>query len=312
MKSILIGFGRIANSIRHDKKMGWYFQYRSHAQVLNDHPDFDWIGVVDPDDEAVETARREWKVCAYHKIYDNCEAEFAVLAIPPGPRLEVLKSLPDLKAVLIEKPLGPEGAEFLQVCKDRNIQCSINFWRRGDILYRELANGGIKDRIGDVQAVFCTYGNGLFNNGSHMVDFMRMLFGEPKSVRTIGTPEKCGIVGCSGAFDDWRATFALEMGDFNILVHPLDYGHYREFGLDIWGTKGRLALYQESLGIQWYQTAPHRAMENQTEVRSDLPTVIPNTVRNALYNLYTSIAEGNPVSPATTHTEDILNAVVAS
>jgi len=312
MRSALIGFGRIGNSIRHDKKISEYFTFSSHAQVLSEHPCYEWVAVVDPVAEA-RRAALEWEVPSVVgsvKEISNHDIEFAVLAIPPGQRIEAIKQLPTLKSVLIEKPMGAEGANFLAYCKGRGIDVSINFWRRGDRTYRELASGGLKERIGKPQAVFCTYGNGLFNNGSHLVDFIQMLFGEVKDVITMCPPTTLKSLGCSGPMDDYHATFVLCMDGFNVMVHPVNFDLYREVGVDIWGEKGRLAFYQESLGIFHYPVNEHRAMERQKEVSSDAPKVVPQTVGDALYNIYTSINYGKSLSPATMKTEDILNRVI--
>ena len=306
MRSVIFGFGRIGNSIRHDAKIRKYFRYASHAQVLFDHPGFDWVGVVDPDPQARKAAE-EWHVpFVSDHIMGEMEPEFAVLATPPGTRLDIVKDLPKLKAVLIEKPLGEEGEHLLNFCHRNGIKASINYWRRGCKGLRELDIG---NRIGGIQAVFATYGNGLYNNGSHMVDFCLMLFGSPESVQRIGQFDKLGILGCSGPIQDYHASFALEYPTFNVMIHALDYRHYREFSLDIWGTHGRVSIVNESLMAHGYPRQDHRAMEKQREI-ADLPTNSGNiVVGDALYRLYTSIAAGESFSPATMEVQNILDEI---
>lgn len=308
MKSIIVGFGRIANSIRHDPKIKRYFKYASHAEVLKAHPDFDWIGVVDPSPEA-RAAAADWGVRAWASIEDvDAGVDFAVLTLPPAARPEVVSALPSLRAVLIEKPLGRSGGGFLDLCAERNIDVSVNYWRRGDNLYRELADWRLRALVGKVQAVFATYGNGLFNNGSHLVDFCRMLFGDARSVTKVTESIGLAILGCSGPAHDVQATFALNYDGFSVLCHPIDYNHYREFGLDIWGTEGRLFLANESLSVLYYPRQEHRGMTAQWEI-SPTPGHIGQTVGDAFYNLYTSIAEGNSFSPADMYVQEILEEV---
>jgi len=294
MKAIIVGFGRIANSIRHDKKMAAYFPMASHAQVLDKHPAFDWIGVVDQTEPARDAAWDEWKVPTANSADAFQDAEFAVLAIPQTARLDVIKALPNLKAVLLEKPAGDEA--LLAYCKARDIAVHVNFWRRGDQLYRELANWRLNALTGTVQAVFCTYGNGLYNNGSHLVDFIRMLFGEVATVKRTTDAVRLKTLGCSypNVQDDWHVGFNLTMeSGVPMSVLPLDYRHYREFGVDIWGTAARLALYQESLGVFYYHRGEHRAMRDQREIENQTPAVIPSTQQTALYNLYSDIASND-------------------
>jgi len=323
LRTVVIGFGQIADGLRHDAKMSEYFTYATHAQVLRDHPAFDWQGVVDPDTDAQRSARDHWHVaCVGGNLADvarEIEPEMAVVAAPPGHRAEIVQQLPSLKAVMVEKPLsgaGGEGQAFLSFCRQRNIHVQVNFWRRGDRLYRALADGGLRDRIGAAQAAFGTYGNGLYNNAGHLVDFIRMLLGEVAVVQALDEPRALVDAPLAG---DVEAAFALTMatGDM-VTVQPLDFGHYREIGLDIWGETGRLAFLQESLGVYHYPVTANRALEDENEVASDRPEVLAPTVGDALYRLYDNLAEAvggaelwSPGDSALA-TERILDAVLAS
>jgi len=311
MKSVLVGFGRIGDSIRHDKKIARYFPYASHAQILTNNKKFKWAAVVDPSDNARKAAGL-WDVKKIVKDASSLrkdKIEFAVLATPPDTRLGVIKKLPDLKAVLIEKPLGREGEKFLNYCMQREIDVQINFWRRGVPFFMDLANGGVEDRVGKPQAVFCTYGNGLYNNGSHLVDFIRMLFGPVEYARATARPKTLKSAGCSGTLDDLHAGFVLGMQrGFNVIAEPLNFNHYREVSVDIWGEKGRLMLGQESLSAFYYKRTAHRGMERQREVASDKFEIIRPDVGSGMWNIYNSFF-GIPLSPATMDTEVVLNEI---
>lgn len=104
-----------------------------------------------------------------------------------------------------------------------------------------------------------------------------------------------------------------------VTVLPLDFGHYREVGLDIWGEEGRLALYQESLGVFHYPLADNRGLEIEKEIASDKPQVLEPTVASALYRLNDNLAEtvdgtAEPWSSGdqAVHTELILESVLNS
>ena len=324
LRTIVIGFGQIAQGLGEDGRMAKFFTYATHAQVLRDHPGFQWLGVVDPSEEAQKAAREDWNVAHVSgdlsKVARQVEPEVAIIATPPGTRAEIVQQLPSLKAVLVEKPLGyggEEGRAFVDFCRLKNVHVQANYWRRGDELYQQLAQGGLADRIGRTQAVFATYGNGLFNNGSHLVDFIRMLLGEVDTVQALDHPRPAEGAPLEG---DVQAAFALTLtGGAIVTVLPLDFGHYREVGLDIWGEEGRLALYQESLGVFHYPLADNRGLDNEKEIASDKPQVLESTVGNALYRLYDNLAEtvdgtAEPWSPGdqAVHTELILESVLNS
>lgn len=325
LRTIVVGFGQIAAGMSDDAKMARYFTYAAHAQVLSDHPAFDWLGVVDPSEAAQRRAREDWKVPHVggdlSAVAERVRPEVAVIAAPPGrARADTVQQLPDLKAVLVEKPLGvggEEGEAFIGFCRKRGVKVMVNYWRRGDELYRQLAAGGLADRIGRPQAVFATYGNGLFNNGSHLIDFVQMLMGEVATVQALDQPTQLENTRLA---EDWRATFALTLANgVMVMVQPLDFHFYREVGLDIWGEHGRLALFQESLGVFHYPLVDNRGLENAMEIASDRPTVLKPTVGRALYNIYDNFADviAGKAEPWTSgeqalFTEKILNAVLTS
>ncbi len=320
-RTVVIGFGRIAAGYTEDARMARYFECATHAQALVEHPDFDWIGVADPSPEA-RAAAATWKVP--HVVADagdltSLEPEVAVITTPPGSRTAILDALPSLRAVFVEKPLSVgdnEGEMFLAHCHDRGIAVQVNFWRRGDPLFRSFADGALSRLIGTTQTAFATYGNGLFNNGGHMIDFVRMLLGEVTTVQATGP-----ATDAHGPLArDIQVPFVLglESGS-RIAVHPIDFRHYREVGLDIWGSEGRLALLQESLGVYHFPRTENRALENEYEIASDVPHALKPTVGRALPALYENLAEGLrngqalwSAGDSARSTERVLDAVVRS
>jgi len=295
LSTIIIGFGQIADGLGRDERMSENFEYATHAQVLADHPAFDWLGVVDPSVEALGAARDSWQIPHVGADIDTVakavQPEVAIITAPADTRAEIVQQLPNLKAVLVEKPLGGSDAEatsFVDFCRDRNIAVQVNYWRRADELYRKLAAGELLRRIGRPQAAFATYGSGLHNNGSHMIDFIRMLLGEVAMVQALGDARHIDNPPLPG---DQHAAFALTMTSGTVVtVHPLDFNRYREVGLDIWGETGRLALLQESLGVYHYPLADNRGLDDAMEIASDRPEVLEPTAGRALYDMYDNLA----------------------
>lgn len=325
LRTIVVGFGRVAGRRDDDARQAGHFTYATHAQVLAEHPAFEWLGVVDPSEQAQQQAREVWKVphigADVSSVAESVKPEVAVIAAPPGKaRADTVQQLPDLKAVLVERPLGvggQQGQAFVDFCRKRGVKVMVNYWRRGDQLYRELADGGVADRIGRPQAVFATYGNGLYSNGSQLVDFIQMLLGEVATVQTLDQPIQ---VKGTPLVEDCKATFALTLTNgVTVMVQSLDFNFYREVGLDIWGEHGRLAFYQEGLGVAYYPLADNRGIENAMEIASDKPQALTPTVGRALYNIYDNLADviagkAEPWSPGeqALYTEKILDAVLAS
>lgn len=272
-RAVLVGAGKVGAGYATDPVMARHYPYASHAQVLATHPELDWGAVVDADPAVAEAVRRRWGVArGGTRLVEVCEGyapEIAVLATPPEERLSVLSELPSVRAVLVEKPLGrdePAARRFLDACRERQILVQVNLWRRADDRLRDI-RARLGDLLGEVQTAFVTYGNGLHNNGTHMVDAVRMLLGEVASVRSV--PESLRdahgpIVGDVHV----AATLVLRTG---VTVHlaPLDFRAYRENGLDLWGTRARLTVFQEGLVTSLHEVRENRAMSGEREIASD-------------------------------------------
>ena len=295
LKTALIGFGKVADTLRHDARMARYFPDASHAQVLKRHPAFDWVAVVDPSPDALVRAKQDWNIATCARdvaaLPDREAITAAVIASPPEGRLAALEALPSLRTVLVEKPLGAapgEGAAFVSACDRRGIKVQVNYWRRAVPAYRDLAAGGLEKMIGQVQTVFGVYGNGLMNNGSHMVDFLRMLCGEIEGVDGVG-PTKAACSPIAGD-DDIACLLRLSNGA-SVALTPVDFNHWREVGLDIWGTAGRVSILQESLAVYHYARRDNRGIEGEAEIDSGKPEMMEPDAGASLAAMYDNLAD---------------------
>lgn len=293
-RTALFGLGRVGMGYVGDPRTSAWLEYATHAQVLRDHPAYDWGAAVDPSASAREAAAARGVPLVLETVGElaaEYEPEVAVLATPPGVRGEIVDRLPGLKAVLVEKPLGrtiAEAEEFLALCKTRQILVQVNLWRRGDELFREIAHGRLRREIGQPQAVFGVYGNGLLNNGVHLVDLLAMLVGRIERVQALpGSGAPAGPI--EGDLD--IPFVAVLDGDVTATVLPLDFSHYREVGLDLWGESGRLSILQEGLAVAVYPRTENRSASGEHEIASDRPTLLPVTLGRAFYHLYTNLAE---------------------
>jgi predicted dehydrogenase len=218
------------------------------------------------------------------------EVAVAVIATPPRDRIKILDSFPNLRAVLVEKPLGDcfdDAAAFLDECERRSIMVQVNLWRRADRLFRRLAAGQLADLVGDLEVATVLYGNGLLNNGTHMIDFARMLLGEPLGVRAADGPgfEEGPLPG------DRNPAFALDLSARqSVDFRPLHFGSWRDNGLDLWGSRGRLEILCEGLVVRASPRQAHRAASGEHEIAVDQFQMLEPTVGEALYEMYDNLA----------------------
>ena len=313
LRTAIAGFGSIADTLSADQKMRNHFKYISHAEVLSDHPAFDWGAVLDPSAEARNRATQNWGIgFCYESPYDlakEYDPEILVITAPPESRLEIVEACPNIKGILIEKPLGnvdDDGKALAAIGEKRGIPIQVNYWRRAVPDFIRLSEYDLRKRVGKPQAIFGLYGNGLRNNGSHIIDFARFLFGEVASVRALGTP---GKITKDGFPDDVNVGFYMKLiNNLFITIMPLNFTEYREVGIDIWGTKGRLTICQESLLLQYFPKQLNRGLEDEYEISSDLPTVVQPDTMNSLKNMYDNFVE--VITEKTTLVSSIQSALV--
>jgi len=294
LNTVLIGFGRVAAGYAADARTAACYPYITHAQVLRDHPAFNLSAAVDPAPAARESARDDWHVNTVADdladLPDPDSYHVAVLASPPESRPDVLAALPNLKAIVLEKPLAlnlSDATAFAAACAARDIAVQVNLPRRADETMVALAEGGLAERIGRVQAAFGLYGNGLSNNGTHLVDTVRMLLGEIRSVQAVGGVRPFFEGPITGDFN-LPFTLVLESG-ICVMVQPLGFDHYREVGLDLWGETGRLGIWHEGLTTVLSERADYRSMTDEREIASDHVAGARTTIGHALYNIYDNL-----------------------
>lgn len=246
--------------------------------------------------------------------------EVAVIATPPEKRHQTIAAMPGLRGVLVEKPLGrnlAEARKFANQCRELNLVVQVNFFRRADALTRSLAAGELTRRIGRVQATFGLYGRGFHNIAPHLIDLTRMLIGEPVGVRATGPVRAAPDAVLA---DDVAIPFALELDSGSQAVfQPIDFTHYREAGLDIWGTTGRMSILQEGLGVYLSPLCENRGLEQAMEIASDRAETIASTYTDAIPALYDNFANAldstaKPFSSldSAMRTENVMAAILAS
>lgn len=294
-RTALIGFGKMAAGYASDPRQAAWFRYSTHAQVLAEHPSFDWQVVVDPAEPARAQAAGNWPVAhTAARIQDHPgagEIDVAVIATPPEARMNIIEAIPALRAVLIEKPLGQDlvqARSFLDACALRGILVAVNLPRRYDLQLQALAQGGLAAQWGAAQAVFGVYGNGLRNNGTHLIDLVRMLFGEVQSFSVPPGAHRFTEGPISG---DCNAPFTLNMASGpTVMVQPLVFQHYREVGVDIWAERGRIQLLNETLLSHTSPRVDNRQLSGAHEIAHDWQNTRTLGLSTALYAAYDNVA----------------------
>lgn len=295
LTAVLIGCGQVGSGLGHDPRYKKYYRYATHADVLSDHPDYNWVAAVDPSRDARQSVVHTWPQVAVAASLAKLPADLppldvAVIATPPSVRVSLLDQLPStMRAVIVEKPLGEtlaEGKEFLAQTKSKGMAVYVNLWRRVDELHRYLATEGLAKHIGKVQGMTVVYGGGLRATATHLIDWLALVAGPVASVQAVPEP-----VDHDSADSSFSFTVLTSEGVAATFL-AVDFAYYREVNLEIWGTKGRLAINNEALVYSVRRTSPHRAMTGFSEIASDrVAKSLKPSVGEAYYNLYTNVAQ---------------------
>ncbi len=290
----MIGFGQMAYSYSLNKEYSSEIKFASHSQALSFNNRLNWDSVVDPETSVLEKAKESLDIkntfTEVEDVPNKDSVEIVVFSCPPSvDKISILELFPNVKGIVLEKPLSnsfDQVTALREYLKSRKIKAQVSFLRRGDEFISSLSNKGLEGYIGEPINAQIIYGNGIRNNGSHMIDLTRILLGEVKSVlfSQASTIAKASLEG------DENRSFVLEMQD-GILVSgfPLNFENYRENSLDIWGNKGRIAFTQEGSYFQHWTTQNSRFGLGFKEIDWSSPKIGKTKIGNSLDVLYRNL-----------------------
>ncbi len=145
-----------------------------------------------------------------------------------------------VRAIYCEKPIADSLAsarEMIALCDTHDVLLAINHKRRFDRFHREAAEFIRGGGLGEIQQVTCYYVAGLANTGSHLLDMLRMFFGDVEwvsglaSLQTSPNPNDPNI-------DGW---VQFRHGP-RVALQACDVTNYVIFETNIVGTAGRLRI----------------------------------------------------------------------
>jgi predicted dehydrogenase len=288
----MFGFGRIAYGLRDNRAYYQLYPNGTHFDAIRASGRFELRAVVDPSADARQLAQQAGVPLVSRDVADLQERDcydVAVFADPPTGRLNTLAALPSLRAILFEKPLAitsEETAALQSEIARRGIIAQVGFMRRSDDRYRELAAGGLKDRIGHAVGGSARYGNGLLNNGSHQINILEFLLGPVESVTAIGDKWKSDDLALAG---DYNLSFVAEFrSGAKVFINAVDFSRTREMALEIWGEKGTLRIVRELTEFYLRPAAPHVLLPSLSGLGEE--NVIFGSQSNSFENMYQSLS----------------------
>ena len=140
----------------------------------------------DIDIEKAALAGKMWN-CASTSCIDEAlgtNPEVIVVATPDSTHADVLRKILACspKIVLCEKPLTTqieESRNLALLYRGAGVKLLVNYQRRFDSEVIKLKNKFVQGHTGGLISGVVYYSKGILHNGSHAIDLLRFIFGEP-------------------------------------------------------------------------------------------------------------------------------------
>jgi predicted dehydrogenase len=218
----------------------------THCGAYVAHPRTELVAVADP--ERAEAAGARWNARPYadpHALLAAEQPEIVSVATPDHTHAELVAAclrVPSVKAVLAEKPLATAlgEARALVGAAERRV-LAVNYTRRFVPAFQELAG-----ELGEIQHVSGVYVKGLKHNGTHWLDLLRLLAGEPTVVRGWDRLHEGG--------DDPSLDAELTLANgAGVRLAALDTTRFTAFEMDLVLSDGRVRILEGGHVIERYR-----------------------------------------------------------
>jgi len=231
----------------------------THAGAYVACPDTELVAVADTDPGLAREAAARWGAAdAYRsadELLDGARPELVSICTPDPTHAEVLERIvttPGVRGVLAEKPLADDAAKaaaLTRLARDRGVVLSVNYSRRFAPAIANLADAIKAGEVGELQHVHGAYVKGLRHNGTHWLDLLRMLAGDPVGARGWDRLNE------GGADPSLDAELLLD-GGAGARLAALDVREFTAFEFELTGTAGRVRLASAGHRIERWVVGP--------------------------------------------------------
>ena len=241
-RAAIIGCGRIGCDCG-DPAIG-SSRLTTHAAAYRALDRTELVALCDIDEPRLSQAGQRYGITRLYRdhraLIESERPDLISICTPADDHAPVLRDIVEhgaVAAVLLEKPVAASLAAARELARDvsgSGIPVAVNYIRRFVPVYRQLVADIRSGGLGRMQHISGLYGKGIFNNGTHLLDLLRWMFGDPSTVT--GTAIVSG--GCDPTMD-LRITWE---GGCDAWVRGTDSEAYNVFELDLVGTAGRVRL----------------------------------------------------------------------
>ncbi|MBI4327447.1 MAG: Gfo/Idh/MocA family oxidoreductase [Chloroflexi bacterium] len=201
-RAVVIGCGRIGSLF---STQALRPGVHSHAQAYAEHPRTELVGVCDNSPVRLRLALRQWHTDGDTdalRLIQKHRPDIVSICTPDESHFPLARAVVQaggVRCLLVEKPLAlsaREAGDLVRLCRRRQVALAVNYLRRFSPAFRQIRREIKAGRHGRLMLAHFVYGSGLVHNGSHALDLLRFLFGEPAELRMVSAhSESDGVAG---------------------------------------------------------------------------------------------------------------------
>jgi predicted dehydrogenase len=250
IKGALVGLGRVGFGYDEDLPSDEYVL--SHARALSQHPNIEFVGAVDIAPSKISEFRHTYSVPVFPSVREmllSSQPDLIIIATPTRMCVQVAHEILDRYSpsfILIEKPMSHnviEAENLVNRCIELGVRLYVNYTRRSvpsfQVIKEGIQNGTYKGPfIGSAW-----YTNGIYNNGSHMINLFEFFFGE-----LLDYSESFTLYERDSDFD---LELNLNFENCKLQLFPISMENYSTFGFTLFGSNGVLKLEPGFEGLSW-------------------------------------------------------------
>ena len=250
IKGALVGLGRVG--FGYDINLPLEEYVLSHARALSLHPNIEFVGAVDNVNSKLRMFSDTYSTPAYTSVGEllqSTQPDLIVIATPTILCTQVAQEILDRyspRFILIEKPMSHnvmEAERLVNRCLELGVQLFVNYTRRSVPSFQAIRKG---IQNGTYKGPFrgsAWYTNGIYNNGSHMINLFEYFFG--------------GLLNFSKSSklferdSDFDLEVSIGFANCNLHLFPIPMDNYSTFGFTLFGSNGVLTLEPGFNGFSW-------------------------------------------------------------
>ncbi|MEO6923276.1 MAG: Gfo/Idh/MocA family oxidoreductase [Bryocella sp.] len=259
----------------------------THAHAFTQNIDFVLEGFLDPDQDQALRAANLWGAKTFNSLasaFSQGAIDVVVVATPDETHYSLLRDLAEypVKLVFAEKPLARSRAEaesLVHLYREKGIGLGVNYSRRFVPAFSMMRETIATGKLGSYLSGTGYYGKGTLHNGSHMIDLLRLLLGEPTEIMTLHANRDWND-------DDPTCSAYLKIAGGQFSLQGVDCRHFTIFEMDLLFENGRVRIVNSGAEIEIYEVvdsqifAGYRVLSDVQTIKVDLGAALPAAVEN--------------------------------